>query len=131
MAGQQGTYNHFADIQALEAERDKILEIYAAIKAGLLDLNKLGLKIDSAKGIQEIAEAEKTLAKIQADLAETNKKLAESERRLAQAREETAQAAKQSSSATEGQSKANKIYSASMDDNIKKQIELQRQLDGV
>jgi hypothetical protein len=56
-------FNHFSDIPALEKEKKQVLDIFQEIENGILDLSKLGFKIDAAKGVAELNAANKNLEK--------------------------------------------------------------------
>jgi hypothetical protein len=47
-------FSQFADLPALEQEKKRILDLFGDVKKGILDLSKLGIKLDSAKGIGDI-----------------------------------------------------------------------------
>lgn len=78
-------FNKFADIAALQKQRDEVLTIYKQIKDGILDLNSLGFKIDGSQSIKEIAEAQKQLEQIQQQLLITQNKLTIAQEELAAA----------------------------------------------
>lgn len=70
-------YDNFADLQSLEEEKKKILSIFDDIKAGILDLSALGIKIDGSKSVRETAAAyeaaKKQLSALQLNLREYGK----------------------------------------------------------
>lgn len=65
---QEQLFNEFADLAALEAQQKKILDIFEKVKTGILDLNKSGIKIDSASGQRGLGDALKNQKKQQDEL---------------------------------------------------------------
>ncbi len=114
-------FNHFADIPALQAEKAEVLKIYGEIKQGIMDLSKLGFKIDAAKGIKEISDASKQLQQVQDQLLVSENKLAEAEKRLADARAQIISQTKQ-------QGDSYKTLNSELSVNIQKQIELKQKI---
>jgi len=49
-------YNKFADLQALEAEKDKILSIFNEIRSGVKSLSDLGINLDASKSKKDVDE---------------------------------------------------------------------------
>lgn len=94
---QEQLYNEFADIPALEAEQKRVLEIFDGVKKGIKDLSSLGIKLDGAKGLKAIADAQKQQEKTLAQLEIATKKLAEAEAKLATEKEKATRARKKQS----------------------------------
>lgn len=124
-------FNHFSDIPALEKEKSKVLSIFDEIEKGIMDLSKLGFKIDSAKGIAELNQANKTLEKTMGDLAAAQKKILETEQKLNLEREKLAKISNTNAEAARKETKAYEGLSNEMSDNIKKQIDLKQRLEEV
>lgn len=82
-------FNEFADIPALQAEKAKVKEIFAEIKASIIELSNVGFKLDAAKSINEIAAAQQNVIKQQQQLITNQNKLTESEARIAKIQAET------------------------------------------
>lgn len=83
-------YNEFADLAALEKVKQRILAIFAEIKAGVAGLNDIGIKIDGAQSVKEFGSAQqmynayiKDADRLKKTLLDTEKKLYESERQYA------------------------------------------------
>ena len=51
-------FSSFADLDALEAEKSKVISIFSEIKKGITDLSAIGLKIDNSKGVREFSVAQ-------------------------------------------------------------------------
>lgn len=83
-------FNEFADIPALQAEKAKVKEIFGEIKASIIELSNIGLKLDASKSINEIAKAQQNVIKQQQTIITNENKLAESEARIAKIQAETA-----------------------------------------
>lgn len=94
---QEQLYNEFADIPALEAEQKRVLEIFDGVKKGIKELSALGIKLDGAKGLKAIADAQKQQEKTLAQLEIATKKLAEAEAKLATEKEKSSKARKRQS----------------------------------
>src|SRR5262249_33737072 len=74
--------NQFADLNALESEKAKVISIFNDVKAGIKELNSLGIKISGATGIKELNQATKDYQRIASQLSESQKLLAQQEQQL-------------------------------------------------
>lgn len=74
-------YESFANIKALEEQRKKILTIFADVEAGVKRLSGFGIRIESAKGVKDMAETIKQLTKVQTDYAKQQKLLIETQQK--------------------------------------------------
>jgi predicted nucleic acid-binding Zn-ribbon protein len=124
-------FNHFSDIPALEKEKKQVLDIFQEIENGILDLSKLGFKIDAAKGVAELNAANKNLEKTQRDLQVAQQKILETEQRLNAEREKMMKLTQSTAASTTQSAKAYKGLSNEMDENIRKQIALSQRLGEV
>ena len=75
-------YNEFADISALEEQKKKILGIFSDVKAGIISLAEVGVKIDSSKNINQLGAAEKQYSAYIKQTENLVKQLADSEAKL-------------------------------------------------
>jgi len=122
-------YSRFADHQALEAERDFILnEIFGKIKQGVLDLSKLGFKFESADTLKQLNAALAEITAKEKELAAVNQQLADSEKKLAAAQAQAAAAAAQAAGGYNSQAQGAKTLSSELSVNIQKQIDLKNRL---
>lgn len=124
-------FNQFSDIPALEKEKKQVLDIFQEIENGIMDLSKLGFKIDAAKGVAELNAANKNLEKTQRDLQIAQQKILETEQRLNAEREKMNKIVQGNTSATNQSAKAYKGLSDEMGENIRKQIALSQRLSEV
>lgn len=85
---QEQLFNEFADLQALEAQKKSVLEIFLEVKEGIKQLNEAGVKIGSAKGIKGLSDGINSQKKAQDELtisiSEYNKILTQNARLEAQ-----------------------------------------------
>jgi hypothetical protein len=124
-------FDHFSDIPALEKEKQKVLDIFEEIAQGVSRLSTLGFKIDSAKGMADLASATQQLEKVQTALSAAQKKVEEGERKLAAAEELLAKQTKESTGAAGDQAKTYKSLSGDLAQNIERQVELRNRLKDV
>ncbi len=68
-------FDKYSDLPALTKETDTIIAQFKRVETGVLNLSKLGFKIDSSKTIAETAKANAELEKIQNQFVLTQKKL--------------------------------------------------------
>ena len=76
-------YDEFADIGALEEQRNKILAIFKQIKDGLASFKDLGIKIDGARGVKDFSAAQEQYNAYVKQTQTLVKQLADSEAKLA------------------------------------------------
>lgn len=74
-------YSKFANIQALEAEKQKVLDLFLQIKKGIVDLSAYGSKIDLAKTMSALSVIIPKVTAEQAKLLDSQNKLVESQLR--------------------------------------------------
>lgn len=124
-------YNQFSDLAALEAEKQKILAIFEEIKNGIIDLSKLGFKLDSANNLKELQKALDEVAAKEKELNRLNNILAESQKKLAAAQAAAAAAAAQVNTEAGKQSATFNELSNDLKSNIQRQVELKNRLQEV
>lgn len=88
-------FNHYADIKALEAEKSKVVRIFGDIKAGIKELNSLGLKLSGAGSVKELNAATREYNNIATKLASSQNQLAKAEQQLNDIRAKSAATIKQ------------------------------------
>jgi hypothetical protein len=120
----ENLFNQYADIPALEKETGRVLELLGQVKKGLLDLSKLGIKIDTAKGMTELNAQAKEYEALQKRIAEAQKQVIEQEQRLTQLNKQLADSMK-------GQNSGASQSFGAMNVNIQKQIDLTNKLKSV
>jgi len=76
-------YDEFADIPALEEQRNKILAIFKQIKDGLASFKDLGIKIDGARGVKDFSASQEQYNAYVKQTQNLIKQLADSEAKLA------------------------------------------------
>lgn len=124
-------FNHFADLAALQKEKEDVRKIFKEIEDGIARLSSLGFKIESAKGIAELNSANKQLEKTQGELLATQKKLEEQEKKNIQLRTENIRLGKQAAAATDDQTKSQKAYTAEQTNTAETLLDLQKRLEAV
>lgn len=75
-------FSSFADLDALEAEKSKVISIFSEIKKGITDLSAIGLKIDNSKGVREFSVAQNEYNAYIRQTAALVKQLQDSEAKL-------------------------------------------------
>lgn len=82
-------FDHFADLGKLETERSAIMAMFKQLKAGVLELNTLGINLDSTKTVKDMAAAATKIEQAQAKIVAAQ---AVADTKLAAAREKNAKA---------------------------------------
>jgi hypothetical protein len=124
-------FDHFSDLSALEREKASVIKIFKEIEDGIERLSNLGFKLDSAKGIAELNQANKQLEKTQNDLLNTQKKLADQQKKNVDLTAENIRLSNQASGATDGQTQAQKNYNAEQTKTAERLLDLKARLQEV
>lgn len=75
-------FNHYADIPALQNEKQEVLNIFAEIRSGIKSLTDAGFKIDTAKTVTQMKSAVNDINKLQDQLIAKNRELELFEQRM-------------------------------------------------
>lgn len=124
-------YNDFADLGALSKQKEEIKKYFTEIKDSIIELNNMGFKLDSAKGMKDIEDANKTILSLQEKLAAANKKVTESEKQMADTRQKLANASKQAADYNTAVKTSYNSLSDSLDENVKRQQKLKQEISEV
>jgi hypothetical protein len=115
-------FDHFANLPALNQEKEQVLRIFQEIETGVANMARQGVRLDTAQSVREAGAAVRQYEQVQ-------RQLEAAQQRLAQVLQEITRLQATSTQGTQAQAQAYQGLNTQVDQTVSRQIQLKEQLE--